>query len=1033
MRGRRSFAVGILIILCALLILPHPGSGNSNAEIVLSARIIQNPTALFTANVTQGAAPLPVQFTDQSTGGPTSWFWNFGDGANSTNQNPAHTYASGIYTVTLTVSNALGNSTKVSGNYITAFVPQLPPVALFTANVTQGVAPLPVQFTDQSTGTPTSWFWDFGDGTNSTNQNPVHTYASGIYTVNLTVSSAAGNSTKVSGNYITAFASQNPPVALFTANVTQGAAPLPVQFTDQSTGTPTSWFWDFGDGANSTDQNPAHTYASGIYTVNLTVSNAAGNSTKVSGNYITAFASQNPPVALFTANVTQGAAPLPVQFTDQSTGGPTSWFWDFGDGANSTDQNPAHTYASGIYTVTLTVSNAAGNSTKVSGNYITAFVSQPPPVVLFTANVTQGAAPLPVQFTDQSTGAPTSWFWDFGDGTNSTDQNPAHTYASGIYTVNLTVTNAGGTSTASSEKYITAYASKKTLTYTPPAGLTGTTAVSLNISQFTTSGGTPSLSGNALTLTYPAGSPFSQMTINLDSANTSNGDISGTVSSVALQTTSVSGTQLNIQLNSLPSAGTAITSTIIQGTDTSSNDKFQTFAASNGLSVVNTNYELVVSDNIPSSSIANAEITMEVPASWYSTYGSNTVRVMRLDSTGSVSMLDTTFSGFDGSNGNAIYTARSPYGLSIFAIISLQGSAPPPPSPPSSGSGSGTDTGIGVPAAGKGPQPQVQPVQPVQQPVQAPPVGQEKNLLAPAEGSLVSQTIDLSPFSQYMYTDSSGSLGATIDRNKAEQSGAVISVSGKTVEIIRPAFTLSITAGTVTEANGVVQTENIQSILLATTPIEAYAGGAGRVAASFTAGLASLPPDAALTMTVAEPVNPVVVEAFQRAVVNDGDEVQAIAYTLTVKKTNISATLPATITMSIPAAWVTAHGGSTSVVIGRIADDQTSSVLKTSFSGYDPDGNMKFVADSPAGLSVFGLIAARGPLQARAGQPAFMTLILENPVLSTVLGAVKYTIATIGIAGIAILIILIVALVTGCILWRDRRMQTRKPAQKGKK
>src|SRR5208337_4170241 len=395
-----------------------------------------------------------------------------------------------------------------------------------------------------------------------------------------------------------------------------------------------------------------------------------------------------------------------------------------------------------------------------------------PPVAQFTSDVTVGAAPLSVHFTDQSTHVPASWYWDFGDGTNSTDQNPAHTYASGIYTVNLTVKNAAGTSTNVSEKYITAYASQKTLTYTPPAGLTGTAAVSLNISQVTTSGGIPSLSGNALTLTYPAGSAFSQMTINLNSASTSNGDISGTVSSVALQTTPVSGTLLNIQLNSLPSAGTAITSTIIQGTDTSSNDKFQTFAASNGLSLVNTNYELVVSDNIPSSSIANAVITMEVPGSWYSTYGSNTVRVMRLDSGGSVSMLDTTFSGFDGSN--AVYTARSPYGLSIFAIISLQGSTTSSQSQPSSGSGSGTDSGIAVQVAGKGPQqpaqqipqPQVQPVQPAQKPEQVLPGGQEKNLLAPAEGSLVSQTIDLSPFSQYMYTDASGNPGATIDRNK---------------------------------------------------------------------------------------------------------------------------------------------------------------------------------------------------------------------------------------------------------------------------
>ena len=58
--------------------------------------------------------------------------------------------------------------------------------------------------------------------------------------------------------------------------------------------------------------------------------------------------------------------------------------------------------------------------------------------------------PLTVQFRDASTLSPTAWFWEFGDGTTSTEQNPTHTYAAaGIYTVNLTATNIIGTSTAS--------------------------------------------------------------------------------------------------------------------------------------------------------------------------------------------------------------------------------------------------------------------------------------------------------------------------------------------------------------------------------------------------------------------------------------------------------------------------------------------------------------------------------------------------------------------------------------------------------
>lgn len=82
--------------------------------------------------------------------------------------------------------------------------------------------------------------------------------------------------------------------------------------------------------------------------------------------------STNTLTAAFSADKTSGTAPLTVQFTDQSTGSPASWSWDFGDGATSTDQNPAHTYAAaGDYTVALTVSDGTNSNTETKSNYIT--------------------------------------------------------------------------------------------------------------------------------------------------------------------------------------------------------------------------------------------------------------------------------------------------------------------------------------------------------------------------------------------------------------------------------------------------------------------------------------------------------------------------------------------------------------------------------------------------------------------------------------------------------------------------------------
>jgi PKD repeat protein len=168
------------------------------------------------------------------------------------------------------------------------------------------------------------------------------------------------------------------------------------------------------------------------------------------------------PNADFAGNPTSGCAPLTVQFTDKSTGcpsdptlgKPTGWKWDFGDGGISTLQHPSHTYANvGTYNVTLTVTNNCGSDTATKTDYIK--VADVNPTADFIGTPPIGCAPLTVNFNDTSTGGPTSWQWDFGDGGTSTLQHPSHTYASpGTYTVKLTVTNNCGADTAVKEQYI---------------------------------------------------------------------------------------------------------------------------------------------------------------------------------------------------------------------------------------------------------------------------------------------------------------------------------------------------------------------------------------------------------------------------------------------------------------------------------------------------------------------------------------------------------------------------------------------------
>jgi len=235
------------------------------------------------------------------------------------------------------------------------------------------------------------------------------------------------------------------PVANFNNNVTEGYAPLTVQFTDLSKNA-TAWNWDFeNDGIiDFTYKNSVHVYTvPGYYTVNLTAINANGTASKLSAIAVFNPADTVSPVANFSTNVTQGPAPLSVQFTDISKN-TTLRNWNFGDGAISTEQNPMHTYsAAGNYTVNLTASNGKGTTSKTLN--IIVEVAKVLPVADFISNTTSGYAPLSVQFSDLSQNL-TSRNWDFGDGTNSTEQNPIHVYsAAGTYTVNLTVSNGNGT------------------------------------------------------------------------------------------------------------------------------------------------------------------------------------------------------------------------------------------------------------------------------------------------------------------------------------------------------------------------------------------------------------------------------------------------------------------------------------------------------------------------------------------------------------------------------------------------------------
>ena len=389
------------------------------------------PDVDFSYTTTTGCSPLTVSFTNLSSN-YDSCKWTFGDGSVSTTINPTHTYTgNGTFNVTLKCWGPTGCTRSEIKSGIISVSNSL---ALFAANPRVGCPPLNVTFTNFSTGNQLSYFWDFGDGTTSTQQLPTHTYTtSGAFTVMLVVTDSAGcRDTLTKQGYVQTV---NPAAGYIPPPPTTGCAPLTAQFTDATVGS-IGWLWDFGDGTTSTLQTPIHTYSTpGTYVVSLTTTSAGGGCQQLISNFSTFIVTGG--YAGFS-HTTTPCPPYIATFQDTSTNA-VSWLWNFGDGTFSTQQNPQHTYAVGGYhSVSLTITTSDGCTyTTMQSNTI---FFEP-----FGANfygVPNGSTfPMIVDFFANSVGA-TGWLWDFGDGGSSSLENPQHLYNQmGAYNVTLTIWN----------------------------------------------------------------------------------------------------------------------------------------------------------------------------------------------------------------------------------------------------------------------------------------------------------------------------------------------------------------------------------------------------------------------------------------------------------------------------------------------------------------------------------------------------------------------------------------------------------------
>ncbi len=395
----------------------------------------------FTATPLSGCPPMVINFKDNSTGNPTSWRWDFGNGTISNNGNPPTvTYTNpGSYNVKLVIKNGRGIDSLIKNQYI--IVNALPAPA-FDASATSGCFPLKVNFTDRSlpgSGTITAWEWDFGDGAISNEQNPVHTYTlAGNFRVILKVTNSNGCVKVISkSSYIKL---KNGVKADFDYAGGGCGTPATVTFNNQSTGTgQTNYKWDFGDGKTSEAHNPDNTYENaGVYTVKLIATNSYGCSdTLIKPNAIN--------IGFVKADFTKAdAACAGAAFQLTNTSNPSSFvatLWDFGDGTSSAEANPLKLYKQpGTYQVKMVTDFGS-----CKDSIIKAVTVLPKPAANFTAiNNNSCSSPLNVTFNNTTNDA-LSYEWNFGDNLTSTLQNIQHTYAdTGTYTVTLIATNSNG-------------------------------------------------------------------------------------------------------------------------------------------------------------------------------------------------------------------------------------------------------------------------------------------------------------------------------------------------------------------------------------------------------------------------------------------------------------------------------------------------------------------------------------------------------------------------------------------------------------
>ena len=406
--------------------------------------LITRPVAAFVSPDSISCPNSNIRFTNQSNGRSLQYAWDFGDGTSSTSTSPVKVYpVGGSYSIKLRVTDSYGCKDSITRpNYIRLADPR----AIFAlSDSIRTCPPLVVNFTNQSQNY-TSWVWDFGDNTSTTLESPSHFYTyPGTYRARLTVTSLGGCTSTLEKTIIV-----KGPRGELNYNPLQVCADAPVNFTVTNLRDHASFVWDFNDGITlpTTDSILSHAYPhAGSYVPKIILRDEIGCSVPVVGrDTIRVFK----PEASFTIDGNTFCEEGTVRFTNTSSSdlAITGYQWNFGNGQNSTNQNPIHTFLTpGTYYPSLMITTSLGCTDTVQSAMPVRIVAAPQPLI--TATQAAGCAPLSTSF-QASLAVPDSssiqWTWLFPNGTTSSAANtPMQVFTTpGSHTVQLIARNSTG-------------------------------------------------------------------------------------------------------------------------------------------------------------------------------------------------------------------------------------------------------------------------------------------------------------------------------------------------------------------------------------------------------------------------------------------------------------------------------------------------------------------------------------------------------------------------------------------------------------